>query len=57
LRKATFFPLFYELKHLLPYFGIVAHDLFFYHANLLAIKFVGKRWLAGGIRNKCNKNK
>jgi hypothetical protein len=38
--------LFYELKHLLPYFGIVAHDLFFYHANLLAIKFVGKMWLA-----------
>lgn len=49
LRKAALFPLFYHLKHLLPYFGITSHDLFFCHAKLSVIIFVSKRWLADGI--------
>src|SRR6185312_5106177 len=52
LRKAALFPLFYHLKHLLPYFGITSHDLFFCHAKLSVIIFVSKRWLADGIHCK-----
>ncbi|HXS55997.1 MAG TPA: hypothetical protein VN726_07715, partial [Hanamia sp.] len=46
---AALFPLFYHLKHLLPYSGITSHDLFFCHAKLSVIIFVSKRWLADGI--------
>src|SRR6185437_15033048 len=54
LRKAALFPLFYHLKHLLPYSGITSHDLFFCHAKLSVIIFVSKRWLADGILCKSN---
>jgi hypothetical protein len=37
LRKPTLFPLFYELKHLLPYCRIVAHDLFFVLQNYMRL--------------------